>query len=84
MAVYVPCLHSFSISWAIAVPLSIPAGRLMTAAIGNAVGNEFVYKFSPTGVLWWLAIIVFLSVFASWFPARSAIRISVRESLAYQ
>jgi putative ABC transport system permease protein len=56
----------------------------MTAAIGNAVGNEFVYKFSPTGVLMWLGIIVFLSIAASWFPSRSAIRISVRESLAYQ
>ncbi len=72
------------LSWAIAVPVSIPAGQLMTAAIGNAINNEIVYKFSPTGALLWLVIVVFLSIAASWFPARSAISISVRESLAYQ
>ncbi len=72
------------LSWAIAVPLSIPAGRLMTKAIGNAIGNELVYKFSPSGVLIWLVIILVLSVVASWLPSRSAIRLSVRESLAYQ
>jgi putative ABC transport system permease protein len=72
------------LSWVIAVPLSIPAGRLMTQALGDAIGNEIVYKFSPTGPVMWLVLIVILSVFASWFPARSAIRISVRESLAYQ
>jgi len=35
-------------------------------------------------VILWLAIILFLSILASWFPARSAIRVSVRESLSYQ
>lgn len=72
------------LSWAIAVPLSIPAGRLMTQAIGTAINNEIVYRFSPMGAVLWLVIIVALSIFASWFPARSAIRISVRQSLAYQ
>jgi putative ABC transport system permease protein len=71
-------------SWAIAVPLSIPAGQLMTQALSEALGNEIVYKFSLTGPLMWLAVIVILAVVASWFPARSAIRLSVRESLAYQ
>jgi putative ABC transport system permease protein len=72
------------LSWFIAVPLSIPTGRLMTEAIGSAIGNELVYKFSPSGAAIWLAIIVVLSVVASWLPSRSAIRLSVRESLAYQ
>ena len=72
------------LSWAIAVPLSIPAGRLMTEAIGTAINNEIVYRFSPMGAMMWLVIIVVLSIVASWFPARSAIRISVRQSLAYQ
>ena len=72
------------LSWAIAVPLSIPAGRLMTSAIGTAINNEIVYRFSPMGALIWLVIIVVLSIIASWFPARSAIGISVRQSLAYQ
>ncbi|HXV98949.1 MAG TPA: FtsX-like permease family protein, partial [Anaerolineae bacterium] len=72
------------LSWVIALPLSIPAGYAMTQAMGAALQTEIVYRYTPTGALYWLAIIVVLSIIASWFPARGATRISVRESLAYQ
>jgi putative ABC transport system permease protein len=72
------------LSWLIALPLSIPAGQIMVQAIGQAVDAEIVYKFTPVGALLWLVIIIVLSIAASWLPARSAIRISVRQSLAYQ
>ena len=72
------------LSWLIALPLSLPAGSLLTRAMGNAFGIEFVYHYTPTGALYWLGIITVLSVAASWLPARGATRISVRESLAYQ
>ncbi len=72
------------LSWLIALPLSLPAGRIMVIAMGQAFRNEYVYHYSPVGAVLWLAIITVLSVLASWFPARSAMRISVRESLAYQ
>jgi putative ABC transport system permease protein len=72
------------LSWLIALPLSIPAGRLMTQALGAALQGEIVYKYTPTGALYWLLIISVLSIAASWFPARGATGISVRESLAYQ
>ena len=72
------------LSWLIALPLSLPAGRLMTQALGAAVGGEIVYKNSSAGALYWLAIITLLSIIASFLPARRATRISVRESLAYQ
>jgi putative ABC transport system permease protein len=72
------------LSWLIAVPLSIPAGYVMAKAMGAALQTEIVYTYTPTGALLWLGIIVFLSILASWFPARSATRVSVRESLAYQ
>ena len=71
------------LSWVIALPLSIPAGRLMTAGLGAALNGEIVYKYTFNGALYWLGIIIVLSVVASWFPARGATRISVRESLAY-
>ncbi|HLE29616.1 MAG TPA: hypothetical protein VI793_15945, partial [Anaerolineales bacterium] len=61
-----------------------PAGRVMVVAVGQAFQNEYVYHYTPTGALLWLGIITFLSVAASWLPARGATRISVRESLAYQ
>jgi putative ABC transport system permease protein len=72
------------LSWLIALPLSIPAGYGMTQAMGAALQTEIVYRYTPTGAFYWLGIIVVLSVLASWFPARGATRISVRESLAYQ
>jgi putative ABC transport system permease protein len=72
------------LSWLIALPLSIPAGYAMTQAMGAALQTEIVYRYTPTGALYWLGIIVALSIIASWFPARGATRISVRESLAYQ
>jgi len=72
------------LSWLIALPLSIPAGKLMVQGLGAAVDLALVYKYTPIGALYWLAIITVLSVAASWFPARGATRISVRESLAYE
>jgi putative ABC transport system permease protein len=72
------------LSWLIAVPLSIPTGRLMTQALGAVLPTELVYIYRPTGPLYWLAIITLLAIAASWLPAQKATRISVRESLAYQ
>jgi putative ABC transport system permease protein len=70
-------------SWLIALPLSIPAGRLMAQALGTALQLDLVYKYTPVGAALWLVIITLLSILASWLPARGATRISVRESLAY-
>ncbi len=72
------------LSWAIAAMLSVPAGRLMTQALGTALPTELVYIYKPTGALYWLIIITLLAIVASWLPARRATRISVRESLVYQ
>jgi putative ABC transport system permease protein len=71
------------LSWLVALPLSIPAAYLLTHALGGVFENELVYQFTPLGAFSWLAIIVFLAIGASWFPARGATRVSVHESLAY-
>jgi putative ABC transport system permease protein len=72
------------LSWLIAMPLSIPAARLMTLALSEVFGTTLVYNYTPTGAIYWLAIITVLSILASLLPARGAMRVSVRESLAYQ
>jgi putative ABC transport system permease protein len=72
------------LSWLVAVPLSIPGGNLLAQGLGGAMGGELVYKFTSTGMLYWLVIITVLSAIASWFPARGATRVSVREVLAYE
>jgi putative ABC transport system permease protein len=72
------------LSWLIALPLSLPAGYLMTQAMAAAINGEIVFHYTPTGAIYWLAIITVLSIAASWLPAQGATRVSVRESLAYQ
>ena len=72
------------LSWLIAWPLSIPAGRLLTTGLQSIMDNELFYNYSIPGALYWLGIITVLAFLASWFPARGASRISVRESLVYQ
>jgi putative ABC transport system permease protein len=72
------------LSWWIALMITIPASQAMVGALGDAFQLDILYKFQPIGPLMWLGIITFLSVLASWLPARGATRISVRESLAYQ
>ncbi|CAN5398720.1 FtsX-like permease family protein [soil metagenome] len=73
------------LSWAIALPVSIPLAHALTTRILTTILNEeIIYRFTPFGPLLWLAIISVLSILASWFPARSATRVSVRTSLAYQ
>ena len=70
-------------SWIIALPFSLVAGRLMTTALSTALDTEIVYHYTPQGALYWLAIITILSILASGLPARKATRVSVRQSLAY-
>ncbi|MGD9093003.1 MAG: FtsX-like permease family protein [Anaerolineales bacterium] len=72
------------LSWLIAVPLAIPAGRIMVQALGEAFQIDMIYQYTPMGMILWFFIITILSILASWLPARGATRISVRESLAYQ
>jgi putative ABC transport system permease protein len=72
------------LSWLIALPLSLPAGWLLTSALSSIMGEELSYDYSPQGMLYWLGIVTILSILASLLPARGAMRMSVRESLAYQ
>ncbi|MEM7534010.1 MAG: FtsX-like permease family protein [Chloroflexota bacterium] len=71
-------------SWVIALPFSIPAGYFLVQTLGAIQDQEITYQFTLFGPLLWLAVISILAILASWFPARGATRVSVRESLAYQ
>jgi len=72
------------LSWLQAVPISLFAGRYFVDALGVVIDFPAVYHYSLPGVWLWLAIVVALSLLASWLPARRATQISVRESLAYE
>ncbi len=72
------------ISWALAVPISFAVARPLAQLLGQTmidVDLDFAYNWPA--VLIWLALVVLIAVMFSTGPARSATRISVRQSLAY-
>ena len=72
------------LSWFVAIPLAFVFSQPLASALGNAIlGMELDYTFSYTAVIIWLVTIVVISAVSAIVPARSATRISVRQSLAY-
>lgn len=73
------------LSWLVAVAITKP----LSAEIGNLAGQLFIRSdlvniFSGTAVLAWLVLILVISLAASFFPAWSAARLTVREAVAYE
>jgi putative ABC transport system permease protein len=72
------------VSWAIAAPLSFLVGYPVARQLGQTMLDiDLDYSYSFQAVLIWLVIVLVIAALASILPARSAIRISVRQSLAY-
>lgn len=73
------------ISWLLALPLSIPFSLGFDALLGKAfLDKPLVFTFSPLGPIFWLLIVVVISVIASLLPARRAVNMSIRETLSYE
>jgi putative ABC transport system permease protein len=72
------------LSWLVSIPISFLASPLIASALGIAMfGATLDFQYNWPAVVVWLGIIVVISTLASLLPARGAIRISVRDSLAY-
>jgi putative ABC transport system permease protein len=72
------------LSWLVSIPVSYLASPSVASALGHALfGATLDYQYNWSAVIIWLGIIVIVSAIASFFPARGATRISVRDSLAY-
>ena len=73
------------IAWAGAIVLAQPMSRIMSYAVGmNFAKLPLTYVFDLRALPLWLTIAVVVSALASLLPARSAARLSVRETLAYE
>jgi putative ABC transport system permease protein len=73
------------VSWVIAIPVSIPVSLIFNSLLGNLMfGNTLMFVFSPFGLIIWLAIVIGIAFIASLMPAYRAMRMSVRETLAYE
>jgi putative ABC transport system permease protein len=72
------------LSWLVALPISLLFSQPLAAALGHVMfGATLDYQYNWPAVGIWLGVILVISVLASILPARSAARISVRDSLAY-
>ncbi len=73
------------ISWLGSALLAVPITQLLDTALGKALMTiPLMYTFSVQGLLIWLGVVLALSALASLLPARSAVRLTVRDVLAYE
>ena len=74
-----------AMSWAIALPLSVPMSLVLGRAFGRVmmpVPDRLVPQ--STGVLAWLALVLVVSLVACALPAVRALRITAAKALAYE
>lgn len=73
------------ISWVLATLLAVPISKLLSDTIHLAIFDaRSEFMFTLTGPLYWLGLVIILSIAASVLPARSAARLTIREALAYE
>jgi len=73
------------ISWLGGAVLAFPLSKVLSDQTGlQLFQSPLTYTFAPSGVLIWLGVVVILSALASFLPARNAVRLPVREVLAYE
>ena len=73
------------LSWLLALPLSVPFSFGFDALLGQTfLGKTLIFTFTPLGPIFWLIIVVVISVIASLLPARRAVKMSIRETLSYE
>jgi putative ABC transport system permease protein len=74
-----------ALAWLIGVAVSLPMSYAMCFAFGRALLNTpLTWVYSLPGVAIWLAVVLSIAAVASLIPARSAVRLTVREVLAYE
>jgi len=74
------------LSWVMALVLALPFSSLLEYAVGIPIvgGPLPVVLLSPDGPILWLVLVGGLSALASYLPARSASKLTIREVLAYE
>jgi putative ABC transport system permease protein len=74
-----------TVGCAVAAPLGLLVGRALSDAVGNLfLGAPLAYSYSTVGLLIWFGLALVLALAASALPARHAMRLTVRDVLAYE
>jgi putative ABC transport system permease protein len=73
------------ISWAFGGLAALPISKLLSDVVGIAfMRAPLSYTFATNGALLWLGLVVVLAALASFWPSWRAMRLSIREVLAYE
>ena len=73
------------LSWFFGTLAAFPISTIMANAINLSLfGSAAEFTFTPTGVIVWFVVVFLLSILASVMPARNAVRLTIREVLAYE
>jgi putative ABC transport system permease protein len=73
------------LSWFTGALLAVPVSKILSDLTGQQLFQApLSYTFSLNGVVFWLFAAILLAALASFLPARSAARLTVREVLAYE
>ncbi len=73
------------LAWSLGAVVALPASKLMSDGMGMLLFSmPLSFTFALDGVLLWLILSIIVAAGASYFPARSATRISVREVLSHE
>jgi putative ABC transport system permease protein len=73
------------LSWLLGALIAIPVSMVLSNVVGELILEDaLTYTLSLGGALLWLGIVILLAALASYLPARSASRLTVREVLAYE
>ncbi|MCA1954785.1 MAG: ABC transporter permease [Anaerolinea sp.] len=72
-------------SWLIGALLAFPISRVLTDTISRAIFDApMAISYVADGFLIWLGLVILLAMIASLLPARSAVRLTIREVLSYE
>jgi putative ABC transport system permease protein len=73
------------LSWFVGVLFAFPIGKVLSDTVGMAfMRAPLSFSFSYNGTLMWLALVIVLAALASVLPSWRAMRLSIREVLAYE
>jgi putative ABC transport system permease protein len=73
------------LSWGLGMALSLPISRFMSEQLGLAlIKVPLSYEYSIVAAVAWFFALLVVAVVASLGPARNAVRLTIREVLAYE
>jgi putative ABC transport system permease protein len=72
-------------SYLIGIVISFPISYVLTNLVNSAIfGASSAFVITPKGFILWFFILLILSLVASYFPAKNAASLTIREVLAYE